>query len=313
MWIKLDDGFMQHPKVVAAGPHATLLHIAGLCYCGRYLTDGFVPAAQVRLLTAAQDPDALVRRLYEVNLWERAPGGHFIHDFAKYNPTKAEVEQARAMAAQRMAAWRERQRQIREGEGGERGGGSTGDRVTANERGTNGEQTAPRPSPVPSTSRPINSSTSVDRGVKTSTEVTVTHGDAGRVAVRVKGQRPYTPEFEDFWSAYIKKKHKYAAFEQYEARRREGVDAADLLAAARNHADAKEIELRHGETEMRYVEDARTFLSAQQRRYLHWLEPGAALIAFRMRGQVDRRDTKLRRSFAAFDDVARKLGGAASA
>ena len=49
-WVKLDDHFAEHPKVVQAGPVAGFLFVAALCYANRHLTNGFIPAAQVTAL-----------------------------------------------------------------------------------------------------------------------------------------------------------------------------------------------------------------------------------------------------------------------
>ena len=40
MWIKLDDRFDEHPKILAAGPMALVAQVRALCYSGRHLTDG---------------------------------------------------------------------------------------------------------------------------------------------------------------------------------------------------------------------------------------------------------------------------------
>lgn len=61
-WVRIDDGMPQHPKVAAAGPLAFALQIAGLCYCNRNLTDGFIPRAVARTLLDWEyvDPDGRV-------------------------------------------------------------------------------------------------------------------------------------------------------------------------------------------------------------------------------------------------------------
>ena len=48
-WIKIDDQFADHPKVLQAGPLASWLYVCGLTYSGRYLTDGWVPSACKRV------------------------------------------------------------------------------------------------------------------------------------------------------------------------------------------------------------------------------------------------------------------------
>jgi hypothetical protein len=109
-WIKLDDQFTDHPKVVQAGPLAGWLHVCGLVYCGRYLTDGFVPTGMIRRLADFTgigietggvpgqfsvghdiENEELVVRLLDCHMWEEVEGGYVIHDYLEYNPSKAEI------------------------------------------------------------------------------------------------------------------------------------------------------------------------------------------------------------------------------
>jgi hypothetical protein len=55
-WVKIDDGFADHPKVIEAGPMASWLFLCGLTYCSRQLTDGFIPAGQLRRLADVDCP-----------------------------------------------------------------------------------------------------------------------------------------------------------------------------------------------------------------------------------------------------------------
>lgn len=115
-WVKLDDHFDDHPKVVRAGPLGMALFVAGLCYCNRNLTDGFIPVAQVpRLInldglyvkasgkdgsTERPDPYQIAEWLVECRLWEHAHGGYRIHDYLKYQPSREEVDQIRELRRQ---------------------------------------------------------------------------------------------------------------------------------------------------------------------------------------------------------------------
>lgn len=110
-WIRLDDQFTDHPKVVSAGPLAGWLHVCALVYCGRYLTDGFIPHGQVpkmadwtgialvppdnSLASAGSNVDwrQLVQRLVGVGLWVAVDGGYQIHDYLEYNPSREEALQ----------------------------------------------------------------------------------------------------------------------------------------------------------------------------------------------------------------------------
>lgn len=100
-WTRLDDGFAQHPKVVALSDGAFRLHVAGLTYAARHLTDGLIPRAALPTLYAK--PTRPVAELVASGLWHDSghdcpdcptvpAGAFFLHDFLVYNPTAAEAE-----------------------------------------------------------------------------------------------------------------------------------------------------------------------------------------------------------------------------
>jgi len=105
-WSRIDDDFYDHPKIVAAGPCGIALFVCGLSYCNRYLTDGFIPAAQVKRLIDVDDPLELAEHLVSVGLFEPADGGYQIHDYLDYNPSAAETKRQREANAKRQAEWR---------------------------------------------------------------------------------------------------------------------------------------------------------------------------------------------------------------
>lgn len=101
-WVKLDDQFPDHPKVVEAGPTAAWLYICGLSYSARYLTDGFIPSGQVRRLADIRSADAVAVQLERVGLWESVDGGYLIHDYHLYQPSADQVKREREEAKERM-------------------------------------------------------------------------------------------------------------------------------------------------------------------------------------------------------------------
>jgi hypothetical protein len=119
VWAKLDDKIGQHPKTVEAGPHATLLYLLSLAYCGQYLTDGFIGAKAIYRLTDFSrvrdehgdpvDELELAETLVECRLWEHAANGYQIHDYLDYNFSKSQVLADRQAAKDRMRQTRERQ------------------------------------------------------------------------------------------------------------------------------------------------------------------------------------------------------------
>lgn len=137
VWVKIDDGILDNPKIVRAGPIGFALHAAAITWCARNLTDGFVPLAKAKQLLskswtdvprdngdavvwelcatsghAGREADNLIEGIIEllvfVGLWHEGHDdygnfGYFVHDYEKYNPTRAEVldkREKRASAGQ---------------------------------------------------------------------------------------------------------------------------------------------------------------------------------------------------------------------
>lgn len=129
-WIKIDDHFDEHPKLAAIGPVGWGVWLAGLAYSNRNLTDGFIPYAIAegiggswRIREPIEDEeeadndlrkvqhreriwsidigsgmhgesistDWVITHLVRVGLWVETTGGFLIHDYAEYQPTKAQV------------------------------------------------------------------------------------------------------------------------------------------------------------------------------------------------------------------------------
>jgi len=116
-WVKIDDHFPDHPKVVSAGPLAAWLYVAGLCYCNRLLTDGFIPFSQVDRLSphrADQDPRdspfKLAELLCGLELWtegnRKGVNGYFVHDYRKYQPSRKNVLRERQQNKGRQTRFR---------------------------------------------------------------------------------------------------------------------------------------------------------------------------------------------------------------
>lgn len=92
-WVKLDDGFTDHPKVVGLSDRAFRTHVRALCYCGRFSPGvGHIPVSAFRQLGATP---AVVTELITAELWEERDA-LFIHDFAVYHPKPDRVAKAEA-------------------------------------------------------------------------------------------------------------------------------------------------------------------------------------------------------------------------
>lgn len=107
-WVKIDDSFPNHPKIVGLSDKAFRIHISGLCYCGTYLTDGFIPMQIAGRL--ANEDMAYIAELSKAGLWREAPqdNGFYIHDYLAHQTSKTQVEEKRQTVRERQKRYRER-------------------------------------------------------------------------------------------------------------------------------------------------------------------------------------------------------------
>lgn len=91
-WFKVDDGFWSHPKTMTLTPEAVALWVRAGSYCGKHLTDGFVPRVMLPMLQAVE-PHA--RELVTAGLWIEIVDGWQFHQWADYQDTKDAVEKRR--------------------------------------------------------------------------------------------------------------------------------------------------------------------------------------------------------------------------
>lgn len=190
-WVRVDDCFADHPKVVAAGPMASWLYVCGLTYSARLLTDGFIPVGQVRKLADLDGAMELAEKLVTVGLWKRVENGFQINDYLEYNPSAEKVRADRKAAQERM-------QRLRSGE------------VRANNERTSPEVRDPHPTPTPPRPTPTDIQDNVGA-----------HAPNARAKC--------SAYFETFWSEYPKghgnKQQTYAAW------KRHGLDRKDWTVA----------------------------------------------------------------------------------
>lgn len=106
-WTKLDDTFHSHPKVRNAWRESMAsigLHALALSYAGQYETDGAIPGWFVESVIADEsDRHSAVDALKRAGLWREVGEGFELHDYLKFNPSKATLEEKRAKDRERKA------------------------------------------------------------------------------------------------------------------------------------------------------------------------------------------------------------------
>jgi hypothetical protein len=101
-WVKLDDGFPDHPKLVEAGGDAGWLYVCALAWCNRNLTDGAIPKGILGRLSDRKNPQRLAERLVAAGLWDETDDGWQIHDYTDFQPSRQQVLDERNKARERM-------------------------------------------------------------------------------------------------------------------------------------------------------------------------------------------------------------------
>lgn len=104
-WVRLDDGFADHPKILELSDRAFRVHVAALCYSARHLTDGKLSVSAQKSLGLTPK---ISKELETAGLWKTIAGGMEIHDFTVYQPTRAKVLEERHKQAERQRRSRER-------------------------------------------------------------------------------------------------------------------------------------------------------------------------------------------------------------
>ncbi len=98
-WVRLDDSFPEHPKVLEAGGEAGWLHVCALAYCNRNTTDGLIHRNAIPRLSDRKNPLRLADRLVEVGIWERDGADYRIHDHPRTRRIKIPISIRRQVIA----------------------------------------------------------------------------------------------------------------------------------------------------------------------------------------------------------------------
>ena len=113
-WLELDDGILDHPKFIRAvklaGSEAIHLWLGLRSYCGKQLTDGFVPDDMLDEVRGPRDTKkriAALSVLKAVGLIDDATAGVRMHNYLKWSKSKKQVLEQREAARKRQSKFRQ--------------------------------------------------------------------------------------------------------------------------------------------------------------------------------------------------------------
>ena len=103
-WVRFEDDYLGSPKLSTLSTAAIALDMAGIIYSARELRDGHLTVRDVQVLAqllAIRRWQPLVDELIRVRRWVGESNGYAIHDYLKYQPSRAHVLAQRATDRQR--------------------------------------------------------------------------------------------------------------------------------------------------------------------------------------------------------------------
>lgn len=111
-WLRIEDTYAEHPKIVGLSDQAFRLHVSLLCYCARHLTDGAVDNSGMRAVCASighrfTSRSKCVSELIRHRLLTLSGDTYTVNDYLTYNPNAASVKAKRERNAERQARFRE--------------------------------------------------------------------------------------------------------------------------------------------------------------------------------------------------------------
>ena len=112
-WFKVDDGFYDHPKFLDVPNAAIGLWTKSGAWCGKHLTDGVIPASQVKRFKGTKSQ---INALVSAGIWveDRSENGAKVfrfHDWNGWQPSREQKLKEREEAAERQRKSRHRKRQ----------------------------------------------------------------------------------------------------------------------------------------------------------------------------------------------------------
>lgn len=109
LFLKIVADISKQQKFITAGPTASWLWLAGVGHCRLSSTDGLIHRLIVpTLVPGLKNPFGHADTLVRAGLWTRVGEDFQVHDYFDWNPSRAELEQARREDADRKRVGRRR-------------------------------------------------------------------------------------------------------------------------------------------------------------------------------------------------------------
>lgn len=187
-YAKLSNEFWRSPSVMEmldTNPAALGYYVAAVSYASDNLTDGLIEERVAK--HSLRVPEDVINFLVEIGKWETVEGGWLIHNYAKWQNSREQIEAARERDRNRKANNR-------------------------SEDIPNGIQTESED--TPDGIRPaVNQNTKP----KHNNQNDSSSDESNTPQTPRRDHDAYTPEFEEFWQAYPRKKDKRAAWKAWKA------------------------------------------------------------------------------------------------
>lgn len=196
-WVRFEDRFPWHRKVRPLSDAAFRLHVSGICWSTEHLTDGFVPAEDLGIVSDVRTPTRYLQELVFRGLWLEVEGGWEINDYLAYNQSAQQVRASREAAAERQRRAREAATARRESQGQSR----------RDSRSSSDDEAVPPSRPVPSPESPSDS----------------------------RSRDALPDRFSDFWAAYPKRVGRGQAIKAWKAAVKKA-DPDTIIAGAESYA-----------------------------------------------------------------------------
>lgn len=187
-YAKLSNEFWRSPSVMEmldTNPAALGYYVAAVSYASDNLTDGLIEERVAK--HSLHVPEDVIAFLVDIGKWETVEGGWLIHNYAKWQNSREQIEAARERDRNRKA--NNRSEDIPDGI------------QTESENTPDGIQPAVNQNTKPKHNNQNDSSSDESNTPQTP------HRDSDA----------YTPEFETFWTAYPRKKDKRAAWKAWKS------------------------------------------------------------------------------------------------